>query len=596
MQSLNLCITVILFLFSTLFHSHSDKVAKHKIYCPEDMYGQEYLKFYNMTAFLTTWTTTSPNESITIPTTGGGYLYDVAWGDGTTSVNRTGNATHVYSTPGDYQISITGSFPRIFFNDSGDKLKIKSIDQWGVQPWISMESAFWGCQYLEEQASDSPNLSNATSLSKMFRDCYDLNQDISNWDVSNITDMSEMFHWASTFDQNINSWDVSSVTNMSKMFLTAFDFNQSLNNWDVSNVTNMSQMFDGDVSGISFNQDISNWDVSSVTDMSYMFSFTSDFNQDISSWNVSSVSDMSGMFQYAESFNQNINLWDVSNVIDMSRMFYAAIAFNKNIGSWDVSNVTDMSQMFSAAILFNQDISNWDVSNVTDMSYMFNGFLYPNTTSNFNQNIGSWNVSSVNDMSYMFRNATSFNQNLNDWDVSGVANMLSMFESSSFDNELSNWDISHSPDMRFMFRQSMLSTENYDMTLIGWAQLNTMAVNFDGGNSQYCAGADARDMLINTYGWNITDGGEAVSFSIDNTFTNSNGNNLWEDAGNWSLMSRPTAIHHVIIPSGMTCIVEDWFLPTTFEDGLCYTIDVQDGAVFEVIDGATFRTAFPCNY
>jgi|GEM_PF-4495325 len=133
MHQLQVSVTILLFLLSTLFNSHK-KSVEHKIFCPEDMYGQEYLKFYNMTAFLTTWTTTSPNESITIPTTGGGYLYDVAWGDGTTSVNRTGNATHTYSTPGDYQISITGSFPRIYFNNSGDKNKIKSIDQWGVQP------------------------------------------------------------------------------------------------------------------------------------------------------------------------------------------------------------------------------------------------------------------------------------------------------------------------------------------------------------------------------------------------------------------------------------------------------------------------------
>jgi len=44
----------------------------------------------------------------------------------------------------------------------------------------------------------------------------------------------------------------------------------------------------------------------------------------------------------------------------------------------------------------------------------------------------------------------------------------------------------------------------------------------------------------------------------------------------------------------MTCIVEDWF--TTFEDGLCFSIEVKDGAVFEVMDGATFRTTVPCNY
>jgi len=174
--------------------------------------------------------------------------------------------------------------------------------------------------------------------------------------------------------------------------------------------------------------------------------------------------------------------------------------------------------------------------------------------------------------------------------------MSGMFNTSNFDQDIGNWSIGHGPNMTQMFSDAGLSTENYDITLIGWAQQSPSSTTFHAGNSQYCAGADARDMLINTYGWVIQDGGEAVPFSIDNTFTNSNGNNLWEDASNWSLFTRPTAIHNVIIPAGQTCIVEDWFLPTTFEDGLCYTIEVEDGAVFEVMDGATFRTAVPCNY
>jgi len=505
MHQLQISFTILVFILSTLFESHN-KSLEHKIYCPEDMYGQEYLKFYNMTAFLTTWTTTNPNESITIPTTGGGYLYDVAWGDGTTSVNRTGNATHTYATPGDYQISITGSFPRIYFNNSGDKNKIKSIDQWGVQSWISMEGAFWGCQNLEELASDAPNLMNVTDMSFMFFDCILLNQELNNWDVSNVTDMSRMF------------------------------------------------------SESSINQDIGNWDVSNVTDMSFMFGGTP-FNQDIGAWNVSSVTNMEGMFDDSD--------------------------FNQDIGAWNVSNVTNMRVMFISTD-FNQDIGNWNVSSVTNMEGMF-------TSSQFNQNIGAWDVSSVTNMYSMFA-SSQFNQYIGNWDVSSVTNMNGMLQGSQFNQDVGNWNINHGPSMEDIFIGTPLSIENYDKILIGWAQQSPSSTTLGVGSTQYCLGAEARDELINTYGWTITDGGEAVPFFIDNTFTNNNGNNLWEDAGNWSLFSRPTAIHNVIIPSGMTCIVEDWFLPTTFEDGLCYTIEIEDGAVFEVEDGATFRTAVPCNY
>src|SRR5690606_28212129 len=39
--------------------------------------------------FITTWETTTANESITIPTTGGGYNYTVDWGDGGTDSGLT---------------------------------------------------------------------------------------------------------------------------------------------------------------------------------------------------------------------------------------------------------------------------------------------------------------------------------------------------------------------------------------------------------------------------------------------------------------------------------------------------------------------------
>jgi len=64
-----------------------------------------------------------------------------------------------------------------------------------------------------------------------------------------------------------------------------------------------------------------------------------------------------------------------------------------------------------------------------------------------------------------------------------------------------------------MFLGAKLSTTNYDDTLIGWATKGanggTLQANlgFSGGNSTYCNALGARNYLINTYGWSITDGG-----------------------------------------------------------------------------------------
>ena len=87
-------------------------------------------------------------ESITIPTfTGETYDYTVDWGDGSAvESGQTGNATHTYATAGKYDVSITGTFPRIYFNNTGDKTKILEVKQWGSQPWTSMASAFYGCR------------------------------------------------------------------------------------------------------------------------------------------------------------------------------------------------------------------------------------------------------------------------------------------------------------------------------------------------------------------------------------------------------------------------------------------------------------------
>ena len=313
------------------------------------IWGGNAVYAQNTTPFVTTWEVAAGSLGLTIPIPTSGnftYSYTVDWGDSSATTTHTGDATHTYTTPGVYTVSISGTFPSFYFCDS----KMKTIKQWGDNPWKSMGGAFQNCRNLTiESTAGNPNLSN--------------------------------------------------VTNMYGMFFGATAFN---------------------------NQDISGWDVSNVTHMNFMFYGTA-FNQDISGWDVSNVTNMHSMFRETTAFNQDISRWNVSKVTDMSYMFYLASAFNQALIEWDVNSVTTMHQMFNSADAFNQDLSGWDVSNVTDMSYMF--------------------------------------------------------------------------------IHSSLSTENYDALLRGWSALPLhSSVDFGGGNSRYCD-ESARNILVNTYNWRITDAG-----------------------------------------------------------------------------------------
>ena len=185
-------------------------------------------------AFITTWQTTTNGESITIPTTGGGYNYDVNWGDASTSLGQTGNATHTYTTAGTHTVTITGAFPSIFFNNATNPTKIRTIQQWGSQVWTSMNAAFWGCTNLTYTATDVPNLSAVTNMTQMFRGCTVFDGNIGAWNTSAVTAMSSMFRGCSVFNGNIGSWNTAAVTTMSAMFQGATAFNQNIGAWNTS--------------------------------------------------------------------------------------------------------------------------------------------------------------------------------------------------------------------------------------------------------------------------------------------------------------------------------------------------------------------------
>ena len=467
-----------------------------------------YISSSAQSAFICSWKTNNPgtsdSTSITIPTVPNGlYNYDIDWNnDGIyDEFGVTDSITHDFGAPGIYTIRITGDFPRIYFNNEGDKAKIIDISQWGDIQWQSMNSAFQGCENLNISATDAPDLSQVADFTAIFRSCTSFNSPLEHWDVSNAGSFYFALSDCPHFNQPLNNWDVSNATNMQRMFLGCEAFNQPLDQWDVSNVTSFGAMFQ---KCKNFNQPIGNWDVGNAIHISMMFLEASSFNQDIGNWDVSNAVQMHGMFSRATVFNQDIGNWDVSNIKRMDGLFQNASAFNQDIGDWDVSNVERMEWMFAGASSFNQDIGNWNVGKVTSMNWMF---FY---ATSFNQDIGNWDVSNVGSMQNMFKGTNMlFNQDIGNWDVSNVKDMNSMFEHNlSFDQNLGNWDVRNVTSMNRMFNQAKLSTPNYDSLLIGWNALDLQdSVKFHGGYSIYCAGWAARANMIDSHGWQINDGG-----------------------------------------------------------------------------------------
>jgi surface protein len=238
--------------------------------------------------FQATFRTTSGGETITLPyEVAGTYSGTIDWGDGgATSVNSYANRTHTYAISGDYIITITGVTTGFRFNNTGDRNKIISIQNWGNLKLGNAGNYFHGCGNLTlTSVIGVLDLTETTSFREAFKGCLSL-----------------------TTINNINSWDTSAITDMSSMFLSCISFNQGLS-FDTSVVDTMANMF-GACS--VFNSAIS-FDTSAVTNMSFMFSSCATFNQ-ILDFDTSAVNNMESMFAKSGAFDQDIGFWIVENV------------------------------------------------------------------------------------------------------------------------------------------------------------------------------------------------------------------------------------------------------------------------------------------
>jgi len=446
----------------------------------------------------------------------GTYDFVVSWGDGTYDHVTSWKDRFHYYVPDEgwggagpvtnYWVELRGTYVGWRVDkpeDSRHVLDDLEIWNWGGLVFGDTDQQFKGLE-VDFLASDSPDLSQTTSLASAFEDAA-VTGDLSQWDTSTVTDMSGIFAGAD-FQADVSSWDTAAVTSLRAAFsgtytceddgcsVKSWDFQTDLSAWDTSSVTDMSRLFyrrkAPTIAGVSA------WSTSSVTDMSEIFAGAT-VDADLSAWDTSSVTSLRGAFRAVEfesctdswpygrecdthpegpMLGGSVAAWDTSSVTDMSELFLGASFVDgeaPDVSAWDTSGVTDMSGIFAGSA-FAGDLSQWNTSNVTSLRGAFaaacssevplapaGGCPYPGcyyfeclgsvAIHPFAADVSAWDTSNVTDMSLLFAFREQPVTGVSAWDTSNVENMSWILGGTTWDADLSMWDTSNVTDLTGAF-------------------------------------------------------------------------------------------------------------------------------------------------
>ncbi len=284
----------------------------------------------NFTAYVFDTTVGAPGQTVVIDIDnietneweehGASMNATIDWGDGeVTNVSQGGTYLHTYAEDGVYKALIYGEFTslgtwyeegeHIWWEIEDERTKLVEVRRISNDVKFYL-GTFWAASNLEFVPRRIPG--GAKEFVSTFESASNFNHpNIKHWDMSDATTIRRMFRGALSFNQDINDWDVSRVTDMEATFRFARDFNGDITDWETGNVTNMRWMFTIASTGSSvFNQDISGWDVSNVTDMREMFAYSEAFNQNLSGWCVENIEEEPNLFATGSALEpENYPIW-----------------------------------------------------------------------------------------------------------------------------------------------------------------------------------------------------------------------------------------------------------------------------------------------
>jgi surface protein len=535
--------------------------------------------------FVTTWKTdhpgTSNSTSITIPTQSGlSYNYDVDWNNDGYFEQKgiTGSVAHDFGVADTFTVRIKGVFPSIFFNQSGDRLKLLEVTNWSNIAWTSMAHAFEGCENLQITAADQPNLSGLQDMSYMFGHCTALvgPANIGTWQTSSVTHMVGMFAHAASFNQPLSTWQTGAVTQMDSMFAYAAAFNQPIGAWSLQADCDMAAMLDH--SGLdcaNYSATIYGWSQNPTTPSNRVLGATGSTyganvlaarthltttkgwtitgntasgtgcalpaqpNEFITTWKTdnpgtSSASSIQIPAYSTETYNYEVD-WDNDGVFDQTGITGSVTHDFVTAGTYTIrirgtfpriycSNQYDCKKLIN--------ISQWGNNVWTSMNSAFQGCsnLQISTTD-------VPNLSGVTDMAAMFYQCTSLNgpANIGTWNTSNVTTMNYLFDHAAiFNQPVGNWNTAKVTQMTSLFN----SAAAFNQPIGNWNTASVTKMDF------MFAGATSFNQSLSN--WNT-----AAVTAMQYMFYQATAFN--QSLGHWSL-NPSCSIHGMLDYSGMDCV------------------------------------------
>tara|TARA_B100000925_G_scaffold277946_1_gene246362 strand:- start:677 stop:3787 length:3111 start_codon:yes stop_codon:yes gene_type:complete len=464
-----------------------------------------------------TFETTQADQSVSLGITGGSI--SVNWGDNSQNTNT----THTYSTPGKYQVWVSGvnSITGLTNTWSDNLISINTLGD--ISSISSISSPFEGHSGLKTVSGYSNLPNTITSLNSFLKNTNSLEYvDITNMDFGSITDADEFLSGAvklnhvnlgnkfSSIASKDNVFSSTQITgsNENKILFCTKDYDDNLGtsdlpqNWTVSlgegeyqcentlipivievepdntipfslNTLSNKILVDwGDSSARTYWQKTKDYGTTTAKKVKIWGAFIA------SSPGVNDRDKIKGITSFGHHVFVNANLafknTSITNAsgygrfgpINLTSMFYQCSSLTSaNFSNFQTDQITGMGNMFSnVTSLTSLDLTSFNTENVTSMLDMFRSMSDLTSI-----DLSSFKTDKVKSMRGMFANTSSLsNLDLTSFNTSRVEAFKEMFRGMKEmrDLNVSSFDTSNGTDFRQMFADmqkiTSLDISNFD--------------------------------------------------------------------------------------------------------------------------------------